>query len=410
MKIFKPLSILFLLLFCTSASAQVVYVLDGNTPGNVFHTSLPSAGYPSGIPGPWPAPPLILPNFQALGAPVPPPAGGHAIDQLTRTVYSTDGVILTADFHPNYAPFVPPPATAAPVISGGPITGMAVDAVGGVLHMCDATSIQSFSNVYPYPPVSAPTVLTFLGSFPLTGLGFEPSTGSLWACDSIGAIYNFTTAGVPIGTQPVAVAPPPIGPGYGGLAVSTTNGPGAFQPWNCSSQVSGFHIVITDGMNVYDALNPAATPIPVPAGGNAFGLAFSSDNQALTSPTFVCPCTGLIPTATISRPLHNGSGPAVDILLSGGPSNTPVVLMVDFCPIPGGLPLPAGDVLMINPFSPTYRTISAITDPFGIALVSVPTGLTQGIQFSVQWYYACSLNPPLGVCFSNALGLAVALP
>jgi hypothetical protein len=163
-------------------------------------------------------------------------------------------------------------------------------------------------------------------------------------------------------------------------------------------------------VNVYDALNPVATPIPVPAGGPAFGLAFSGDNQALTSPTFVCPCNGLIPTATISRPLHNGSGPAADIILSNAPPNTPVTLMVDFCPIPGGLLLPAGDVLMINPFSPSYRTFSAVTDPFGIALVSVPTALPQGIQFSVQWYFACAANPPLGVCFSNALGLTVALP
>jgi hypothetical protein len=413
MRIVIFLAALAIILFSSTTTAQVVYVLDDNFLGNTCNISLPSAGYPQGIPGPWPPPPLILVNFQAGALAMPPPAGGHAIDQLTRTFYSTDGLIVFADFHPFYAPFIPAlPAPAPILLGGGPITGLAVDAVGGILYMCDAISFQAFSNVFPYPSLSPAVALPFIGPLPLTGLGFETSTGTLWACDSLGAIYNFTTAGVPVGTQPVSIAPPPIGQAYGGLAVNTVNGPGSLPPWSCSTQVSGFHIVVTDGVNVYDALNPGALPIPVPVGGgSAYGLAFSNDNQALTSPTFACPSNGLFPAATISQPTHNGTGPAMDIILSSAPANTSVTLMVDFCPIPGGLTLPAGDILMINPFSPTYRTFSLVTDPFGIARLPVTlSNFPPGVQFSVQWYFADPLNPPFGVCFSNALALSTGLP
>ncbi len=406
MKRITCLSLLCLVAISLQLHAQGVYVLDSGTPGGASSIYLPSPAYPTGGAGPLGVVPMPASGFLAPGA-----FGGMAIDQTTGFVYATDGVTITVDANPIYLPFaaVPPalplPAPAPPLLGGLPINGMAIDSIAGILWMTDGVSLGGFTLAAPYLPVTPAVPLAFLPAGGLlTGLGWETSTGSLWGCDAGGRIFNFTTLGVPIGPQPVSLAPSPIGIPMAGMAVNGSNGPGSIGAPFCSTQVPGFHICVTDGAAIYDALAAVVSFIPNPAftGGPARGLAFSNDFQILPGGVG-CPLTGATPIGGWAKATHTGPAGANAISMVGGPPATTTLLLYDTCPVPGGIFIAAsGETLWVSPLSPSFAFVPLFTDAAGA--ISVPVSLApavSGITYTMQFAVADSLAP-LGYCLTDA--------
>ncbi len=407
---FQRISTAFILLVALSlgTQAQVVHVLESSLPGAAQDVYLPSAGYPAGGATFFGVEPL--PGSGALAPGLR--SGGMTIDQVTGLVYSSDGFTIAFDFNPLYAPFTTPPPVPLPVpappLSGGPITGMALDTTAGILWLTDGISLGGFTPTPPFVPVTLPVLLPFVipGTAGLTGLDFDSSTGTLWGCDLTGAIFNFTTAGVGVGPQPVSVVPlPSFSSGLGGLAVNRTNGAGSVGAPFCSSQITGYHICVTDGPLIYDGLVLANPPIPntFTSGSPARGMAFSSDFQILPG-AVLCPTTGIKQLIGTAKATHNGTGGANAFRLKDAAPLTLALLLYDFCPIPGGLFIPAsGETLWINPLSMTFGFGNFITDAMGE--VTVPIGFSfalAGIQYSMQWAVSDVLAP-LSYCLSDGM-------
>ncbi len=394
---------------CLTAHAQVAHVLEVGAPGAAQDVYLPSAAYPTGGATffgvePLPASGILAPALRS---------GGMTINQVTSTVYSSDGVIITFDYNPLYAPFTPPPplplpALAPALMTSGPITGLALDTTTGILWMTDGLSFGGFTPLPPFVSVTPiiPITFTVPGTAGLTGLDIDSVSGTLWGCDFIGNVYNFTTAGIGVGPQPVATVPlPATSAGLGGLCINRTNGPPAVPKPFCSTQTIGYRICVTDGPSIYDGLIVANPAIPntFTSGTPARGLAFSSDFQIMPGAVF-CPSTFTFPKIGLSKAAHNGTGGANAFRLIGGPPLTTALLLYDFCPIPGGLFIPAsGETLWINPLSSTFGFGTFVTDPFGD--VVVPIGFSfalAGIQYSMQWAIFDVLAP-LGYCLSDGM-------
>ncbi|MEE9391791.1 MAG: hypothetical protein V3W41_04715 [Planctomycetota bacterium] len=396
---------------------QATYVYDVTSFGAFEQHYLDSAAYPDGTPSPvglYPAP-----SAGALGLAVFP-LGAMASDDTTTTIYSTDGFAMAMDLNFSYVPFVAPgpPTPLAPIVLPpfwAGISGLAVDSVGGVLWAGDPFgSFAPYPLVPPFVPLAAPILIPSpaVGVVPMVGLGYESSTGTLWSVDAGGAVFNFTIAGVPVGPQPVVVIPSAVGFLFNGITVNTTNGPGALGAPPCSAQTGSQHVVITDGVFIYDAVPGIAPPMPILGGSGlgTVGLAYSSDPQIL--PGFAgCPTTGAGPmVAGSTMPNYNGPGAFNGLTLTGAPPLSTVVLVADLCPIPGGALLGSGETLWISPLSPTFAIGGALTDAAGTAVfplswVPVPAGL----QFSCQ-FAAPDPAAPLGVCLSDAITVTVGLP
>ncbi|MFT7618469.1 MAG: hypothetical protein ACI97A_002112 [Planctomycetota bacterium] len=406
----KTLSTFVLFLFLTAAShAQVVHVLQANAPGAAQDVYLPSAAYPAGGATSFGVEPL--PNSGILAPGIP--SGGITINQTNGMVISTDGFLIAFDYNPLYIPFTPPPllppvAPAPILLSGGPLTGLALDVTTNILWMTDGISLGGFNPAPPFAPVTPVYFLTPIipGTNQLVGLDIEISTGTLWGCGVNGNIYNFTTAAVPVGLQPVSFTPIAAGsPGLGGLCVNRTNGvPSTGAPF-CSTQTTGFHICVTDGLFIYDGLIPTNAPIPVPLFLNpqARGLAMSCDFQTMPG-AVICPSTGTFPLIGMNKAAHNGTGGATAFRLVGGPPLTLSLLLYDFCPIPGGLfVFASGETLWINPFSVTFAFGSFVSDGAGDVIVPIDFSLgLAGLQYSMQWAIADVLAP-LGYCLSDGM-------
>ncbi|MCB9831022.1 MAG: hypothetical protein H6807_01005 [Planctomycetes bacterium] len=405
-----------LAVICLAASllpAQTFWLKDGASPGNADPIYAPSPSYTVGAPGYTGT--MFLPQA-ALLAPTTFPAGGVAVDQPGNLVLTTDGFQIAADFHGLYTPFSPgppvPPLAPAPVLlSGGPLTGMGADPSAGILYVTDGSSYAACTLAFPYAIIGVPVPLPF-GLPPgarLTGIDFEASTGTLWGVDAGGGVYNWLPFGAPIGPQPVALV---SGTGLAmiGIAVNESNGPGALAPPFCSSQTIGYHVVVSDGYLIYDALN-AFNP-PLIAGTSSAtqpdGLAYSADMQYL-------PGAGLAPVLVgwpgWQKPQNNGIGGANFLCLDAAQPLTTTLFLYDFCPIPGGLFIPAsGETLWINPFSFTFNFATFVTDVAGdinqpVNLSFSLTGFTYTGQFAIY-----SPLSPLGYAFSDAMTFTIGLP
>ncbi|MCB9831023.1 MAG: hypothetical protein H6807_01010 [Planctomycetes bacterium] len=412
-RLHRPLFLIMVLaaLLAAALPAQTVWTVDGNALGAMTPHYLPSPGYPVGAPGfTGPAP---LPQAAAL----PPalfPAGGVAIDETTSRVFTTDGLQIATDHHNLYAPFVPggllPPLAPAPILlTGAPLTGMGADPVGNRLFVTDGGSYGACTLGFPFT-LLGPAVPFPFGMPPglrLTGIDYETSTGSLWGVDVAGNIYHWMPFGPAIGPQPVAIAASPLP--MTGLAVNECNGPGALAPPFCSTQLLGYHVLVTDGGQIFDALNVANPPIPLatPAFPTA-GLAFSADMQYL-------PGVGLPPIAVgwlgWQKPQNNGIGGANALRLVGAQPLTTALFLYDFCPIPGGLYIPAsGETLWLNPFSATFNFAPLVTDAIG--QINQPVNLSfslTGFTYTGQFALYSPLSP-LGYALSDAMTFTIGLP
>lgn len=415
-----------LLSFTASTRAQTAHAVwvDPAAGGSYLSEhDLPSALNPVGLTNP--ATTVATTLGAAFGPAVVPLAGGAASNQLTGELWVSDGTTISVEPNPNYAGAALPAVITgpAPVLTpGAPITGMAIDSAdtlslnGGapVLWVCDAAGILAgFPAVLPLgAPVAAPAVILAGAGLTVapTGLGFEPSTRSFYACDAVGIVYNFDSAGVAATPGGIAGLIPPTGAAFTGMSVNTTNGagPGTLPPPAGSLQVAGaFHVMAIDSRgNVSDALPVPGSPIPllappVPGGftaaGTAVGLAYSTDMQNSTG------FAGgpAAPTLTLTRPMTTGAvSPAVEMSPAGPFPGLLGFMLVDAIPSVPGIPFPPFLGLLGVALPPVGLTPIPVTTGTGVpgTGVAIPnTTLLPGAQASFQLLFGPQPVYPSGI-------------
>jgi hypothetical protein len=399
------------LLATVSVSAQVTWTGHYDIIPNPEPSYLPTAAHPLGV-SPGGSLPTLLPNAATL-PPLPPPnLGGVACDQRNAWIYTCDGFRIAMDMNPVYLPFgftAPPPLVGfLPIPAGvGPVSGLGFDDPNQILWACDPA--YNFWGMNPLPPFNVivpPQPMPVPINSPTSGIGYDPCDNTLWACNQQGGIYHFTPGGLPIGFQPVNTVPTLSL--IGGLTVATHNGAGAIPPPTCSTQIPGYHVTVTDGTALHDALG-LAPPIPQSGGpiGLAFGLGYSSDYQELQcfqAGTVGLPCSsGLVPFTGTREPLITGPALFNGLNLVNAPPSTPGFLLIDFCP-----QLPCWNGLMMNPFS--WTSVPIVTTAAGThAIGFFAGGFPKGFQFSHQ-YAIQDVSAPLGYCFSNVSTQTVSAP
>ena len=268
------------LYFTPSASAQTNWGIEGTVPAyGEFNTPPPAcgAGTPPYITYPSPAPTPGCPPM----TPFPPQncqvGGGSAVDNdgnafsggaAFPAFLHTDGfTIEMTDYVGTYILSMAIPTGA---ILPGILTGLAMDSLTDTVWITDGVFCAAVGLVScGVPPIIVPA-FPLPGGPSVSGLGWDPCTGTLWFCDCGGRVANCDTSG---GFITGFSGSPPLGLPLTGLSVNVTNG----------------NIVITDGL-AYAELTPTgalaptgpfyldANPagVPVWGGGIAIdGLGFS---------------------------------------------------------------------------------------------------------------------------------------
>ena len=371
-------------------------------------------GYPYGPlgtafpPGSFGCGPGLLPI--PAGSPSMP--GGVAYDSVTDSIFVSDGFVVEI-YAAGTGLFVD--AFTSPL----PVTGMGFDSAAGLLWATDGLALVYAMGVPPAPACGAPAPLVFPPfpvptPAPLSGIDWDPLSGSLWAVDQLGLVHNFLPGGAP---GPISAAPYPAVPG------PCWPGPGTY-PYlrlavDDASPFGPGHLYLTDGFTVSSIL-PGGAPAPPtfafpgPMGAPCFptamptiGLAFAPhvvtygkgvDPDGLPAP--VIGATGATTTPTFG----------MTITLSGAVSGAPAFLVYSTapacpaCPLFGVLSLlsATSPITILGPF-PT-SAIGNVTLP-----IVLPGGLPISLNLYAQWFVVKPLGPSL-VQSSDALSLRLALP
>lgn len=378
------------------ASSQVVYAPAASSPGIADSTYLPSAPYPLGQASPLGFMPLF--NYASVATPGSGVDGGQGINQRNGWVYTSDGFWLAVDSHFQYPPALggpvplPVPIFGA-VVPGQPVTGVGFDSAGGRLVLCSQTAFSFHLPTPPYTTIAGPfPVPVSAASGPLSGIGWDPLTATVYMCTLNGHIFNYSNLGAPVGVQPISIMPATLAmfPGFTGLDINTSNGAGTFPPPTCSGQAfNGFHVCVTDGLHIWDAINIPLAPIPTASAFRVVGLSFSSDLQ------FVIPSASPFNFAwtDMTRPAHVGPGIVPSrIRLVNAPPLQSAWWVWDVC---GGIvsfAVPWGGSLLLNPG--TLNVYPTATNGSGVADVTIPPWLPPGLQISGHWVYGDPGAPP----------------
>jgi len=199
-----------LVLAARAGTAQSLYAFDPTL--TVSELTGPAGGpclYPNGpVNSFFPAGPGACPG----PGPFLPPMGDVAVNNLTDTIYVTNGAVISA-----YSRFGVHLGTALPPIPG--LTGMGVG-VGGVLWITDgfiygAVPLGLGCPVAPLPfvigPFPVPIGPIFAG--PLGDIEWDTASASLVGCDATGLVGNWLPGGAALGPYGVFAAPAGCIPG-----------------------------------------------------------------------------------------------------------------------------------------------------------------------------------------------------
>jgi hypothetical protein len=338
----------------------------------------------------------IAPALPMVAALVP--AGDATFNGLTNRIWYSNGMMLASMPSPSFpfmAPALPPFPIAAAVMGllGGPVTGIAIDPVGVVMYLSSAGGVVVGVTPIPGTPVVVPPFVLPFATGPITGLDYDSISGSLFAVDGGGTVYNFAVGGAPLA--------PPIGPAAlpgiaGDVAIDKTGmlNPAGVRP-----------IYVNSGGGAIDVTFAAAIPIPM---GTAFptGLAFLPRPAANSLSS--CPCGGVLPTWGATAPMASGQG-AFGMRIGSLPPFTPVLMAFDGAynaalPIINGSGCPLG----IFPGSTSISTFFALTDLAGNATWNLPLTFlppTIGPVYA-QAFWACSADPA-GFALTNTQQIVV---
>ncbi|MEO6597718.1 MAG: hypothetical protein ABIP94_23480 [Planctomycetota bacterium] len=315
------------------------------------------AGYPTAVVLPVvpPAPPFFVMN------------GDSTFNNVTGVHWMTNGLIMASQPTPTFPPLAPflapfpiPPAVLA-AIGGGPVTGIALNPVVGIMFLCGQAGPVIGVAPVPGMPVLVPPFPIPFPTGPITGLEWDGLTGTLWAVDAPGVCYNFFPAGAPVG--------PPIIPAFVAAAPA---GDIAIDKSSFVNAAGLRPLYVVAGPMVFDV--NAAPPMPFPAGPPMpQGLAYI-DHPASSPPigTCLCPGTGY-PTQSTSSVMSTGNG-AFALSNGGFPPGWSVIFFFDtVTSAPLFVPFaPSGCPLGLIPGSPTLIPLLAVANAAGTATLPLP--------------------------------------
>jgi hypothetical protein len=349
----------------TAATAQRLATY-ATAPGGFAEHQPPTAVLPA------PAPIIIVyPTAPVLPLvpPAPPffvPNGDSTFDNAVGVHWVTNGLVMASQPTPTFPPLAPllppfpiPPAVLA-AIGGGPVTGIAINPIAGIMYLCG--QVGPVIGVAPAPgmPILVPPFPIPFPTGPITGLEWDGITGTLYAVDGPGICYNFFPGGLP-------AAPPIVPPA---LFVAPT-GDLAIDKTGSLNGVGLRSLYIVAGPVIFDVNMPA--PIVFPSGPPMpNGIAFL-DHPASVPPigTCLCPGTGF-PTQATSGVMSSGNG-AFSLTNGGFPPGWPVVFCFDGVFSPVFIPFPpSGCPLGLIPGSPSLIPILVVADALGNATLALP--------------------------------------
>jgi hypothetical protein len=401
-------------LLATGAFGQTLITFDGL--GTVHEFAGPPdptfCNYPAGPAG------ILLPTVPLCGpglAFIPPgmmgAPGGVAYDPIGDVVFVSDGMVV--EYYTASGMFLDSFFTPLPV------HGMGWDAKAAILYATDGAGLVFGMGLPPIAPcwMMAPLVVQpfpVLGAGPLSGVDWDPFSGSLWVVDQGALVHNVFPGGAPgpISPVPFAVAPGPCWPAPGTypylrLAVDDASpfGPG--------------HLYISDSITVYPCLPPGgpAPPtfaFPGPAGAPCFptpwphtGFAFSSRGVVYGSgfdpDGFRAPVIGTVGAAYATSPTFAHT-------LTGAVGSAPAMLVVGTSPACPAFTV-VGVPSYLSPFMPYFVAGTYFTSPGGMLNVATPLPgtLPIGIPLFTQWFVTKPFGPsPMQV--SDAASFRIALP
>jgi len=288
-------------------------------PGLMSELQLPRVVFP--LPAP-PAPIYpIVPPLPPAPVAVPQP-GDSTFNSITALSWYTNGFMLASMPTPSFPPAGPlmPPFPIAPGVIGaigGPVTGIAINPVaGGAMFLVAAPGIVIGVAPIPGTPVVVPPFVPGFAMGPISGLEWDGISGSLYACDIAGVVYNFAVGGLPLG--------PPIVP-FGALPGMA--GDVAIDKTGALNAALVRSIYVTAGPMAVDITLPFAPPLPT---GLAMpcGLAFLP-KPASNTLGVACACGGILPVLATNSPMVTGNA-GFAITVAGLPPGSPVITAYDF--------------------------------------------------------------------------------
>lgn len=309
---------------------------------------------------PAPNPPFpVYPTVPVLPPPPAVAAGDATSNTITGITWFTNGMVLASMPSPSFppaGPVLPPFPIAPPVLAllGGPVSGIALDPVAGILWLTSGGPIVGVAPVPGTPVVVPPFALAFPTGI-LAGLEWDGLTGTLLAVD-IGAVtYTFFPGG--------AMAAPPIVPP---MVLPAPIGDVAIDKSGVANPAGVRSIWITGGPLYVDVML-AMGPIPTGVGPGS-GLAYLP-RPASAPPLGACPCGPLfVPAWGTTGPMTAGNG-AFALTLGGLPPGQIALFAFDFAfnpafPMINGVGCPLG--LVIG--SATMAVGAAFANPAGVAI------------------------------------------
>jgi hypothetical protein len=423
-------------LLATDSAAQKLYGYEGSAGTVLEFTTLSAGACPGPTPGvtawsamvPAPCGPFAMVGF----TPPPGPAslGDIAADSLTDTVYVTDGVVIEQYAEASPVGILPGTAINAfkdPLVGAGtgPITGLGMDDAGliaGIPLLIMTDGFVIWATAAPPPGSCAPGALVippFPSPYPmaagtmLTDVTFDPSSGTLFLCDSAGMIHNVLPFGGPgiYGFFPAfAIAACGMTPRLEGIAMDLATTPALFSPFPSMYVTDGFTVAYIDAAG---AFSPPATYTPMscsPTPGPLNGLAYVNHSVNYGTPP------GGAKIGSMGQPSSPGptyvisiSSPAPAFLWLATGSNAGGPFTGRFCP-----PLPAvGNPLFVDVFAPLGGVSPIGFVPAGTTYLPspLPSGLPIGFEVYVQGFLDLTPGAPGGPWLAtDALEMVISSP
>ena len=404
----------FLSLFAADAPAAQTLVAWDGVGAVVEFTGPPeplTCGFPTGpITSVFPNVAVGCPAVFPIGPPVPGMPGGVAYDSTADTVFVSDGGLI--EIYTSGGVFLDS------FFSPLPVFGLGVDAAAGLLWSTDGGAL-AYAMFIPFlpacggpTPLAVPPFPTPFPAAPLSGIDWDPLSGSLWATDLAGMVHNFLPGGAPgpIAPLPFPVAPGPCWAGPPGLLRVACDKGSPFGPG---------HLYLSDGF-VVSSILPGGAPAPPtfafpgPGGAPCFptavpsvGIAYAAhaigygaglDPDGLAAPVMAATGSTASPSPTFTFTLASAVPGGVGLLVMNGGVGCPALPLF-------GVPVYVSPLLPLITFPPV--AVSAV----GTAALPapLPAGLPPGLTLFAQWFVVKPAGPSL-LQASNGLSFRTALP